>query len=854
MLPGRHVCVSGRLRRSRGVGLEYCPNGLVANILAVLTRLFMANRKEPAAERSIEQAIQNFNKKFNELQDEEIETYTLKDNHETKPFWVSNRGDIILEAFHEHYKVAYEFVIAIAEPVSRTEFIHEYAITQTSLLGASAYNLSAREVLKYLELYSKNVVPPMVLIRVNHVMKRYGKVKLVIKDAKFFVESAEASVLHELLRNPDVRAARKGGSGSGFIKTMVQKDDRSYLTEGERHLRGLQAGGGKHTDSTPTESILERARRLQELEDEVEKGVEGNKLLFENYAMSRMYSFQIDQARVNAVRQAAMWLDMEGGYPILKEYDYLNDLKSPNLNILPKVMFKPRHYQTRALGKMFGNQRAKSGIIVLPCGAGKTFTGISACINVNKSCLVIVTNNVSVEQWKKEFLKFSTISERQVFRLTSKAKEVFDEKKACVCITTYSMMGFSDKKRGAESRRAMERLQSVDWGLMLLDEVHIAPATVFRKVLQRVRALTILGLTATLVREDDLIEDLNFLIGPKLYEANWMDLTDQGHLARVLCKEVWCPMTMPFFQEYLDLQNFRDKKSEEGVHYNKPFRTQQRLYVMNPNKLLICYKLLELHKQRNEKILVFSDDIFALKHYSRVLGVPMIYGKSNSEERLARISQFKMSRTSEVLLISKIGDTSIDLPECQVIIQISSHGGSRRQEAQRLGRVIRPKPGQDPGNKEPNAFFYSLISKGTREDYHNKNRQRYLQDQGYPYTVLDGELMFLKNPNIDFNDAPPGVKEMATDKRARNDLLELVLTAAIDENEVGGDVDGFDADDWKEDYSGNKRGGKKRAREAARRSTHRSLNRMSDVDGNLQYYEKARKPTAPTANFLTARR
>ena len=154
-------------------------------------------------------------------------------------------------------------------------------------------------------------------------------------------------------------------------------------------------------------------------------------------------------------------------------------------------------------------------------------------------------------------------------------------------------MGFNDERRGAESRRAMEMLQSTDWGLMLLDEVHIAPAKTFRRTLQRVRAHTILGLTATLVREDGLIDDLNYLIGPKLYEANWMDLTDDGFLARVMCKEVWCPMTPKFFEEYLVAQDYRDRGREacNGMTIEQPFRRQQRLYVMNPNKLFICHHL-----------------------------------------------------------------------------------------------------------------------------------------------------------------------------------------------------------------------------------------------------------------------
>jgi len=264
---------------------------------------------------------------------------------------------------------------------------------------------------------------------------------------------------------------------------------------------------------------------------------------------------------------------------------------------------------------------------------------------------------------------------------------------------------------------------------VLLDEVHVVPANIFRRVLTVTKAHCKLGLTATLVREDDRISDLNFLIGPKLYEANWMDLQKAGHIANVQCVEVWCPMAPEFYHEYLNAETIGRKLL---------------LYVMNPIKFQYTQFLIKYHEQRGDKIIVFSDNIFALQAYAKKLGKPFIYGPTSGTERMRILNQFQHNPALKTIFISKVGDTSIDLPEANVIIQISSHYGSRRQEAQRLGRILRPKARSED---EFNAFFYSLVSKDTQEMFYSTKRQQFLIDQGYSFKVLaelptQGENLF----------------------------------------------------------------------------------------------------------------
>jgi len=282
------------------------------------------------------------------------------------------------------------------------------------------------------------------------------------------------------------------------------------------------------------------------------------------------------------------------------------------------------------------------------------------------------------------------------------------------------MVSFSGA-RAADSEAVMNKIQNREWGLLLLDEVHVVPAKTFRSVVNKIHAHTKIGLSATLVREDEMIEDLNFLIGPKLYEANWLQLVNNGHLAKVQCTEVWCPMTTEFYRCYLTANAAKGRL----------------LYVMNPNKYQTCQYLIRHHEARVDKILVSSHNIYALVSSANKLQKPHIAGSTKDSERMRIFSSFKYDANVKTIFISKVGDNSIDLPEANVILQISSHFGSRRQEAQRLGRILRPKSGNILREvDEYDAFFYSLVSQDTVEMQYSTKRQQFLVDQGYAFKII----------------------------------------------------------------------------------------------------------------------
>ncbi|XP_071715451.1 general transcription and DNA repair factor IIH helicase/translocase subunit XPB1-like [Rutidosis leptorrhynchoides] len=593
----------------------------------------------------------------------------LKADHANRPLWACADGRIFLETFSSFYKQAYDFLIAIAEPVCRPELMHEYNITPHSLYAAVSVGLETETIISVLNKLSKTKLPKEMIDFVHDSKANYGKVKLVLKKNRYLVESPFPEVLKILLSDEVISRARISSEG----------------------------GDGFTVSSTG---------EIEGIHDEL---------------LNEAHSFEIDSSQVENVKQRC--LPNALNYPMLEEYDFLNDTINPNLEMKLKPEAQPRPYQEKSLSNMFGNGRARSGIIVLPCGAGKSLVGVSAACRIKKSCLCLATNAVSVDQWANQFKLWSNIRDEHICRFTSDNKERFCGN-AGVVVTTYNMVAFSGK-RFEESEKIIEEIRNREWGLLLMDEVHVVPAHMFRKVISITKSHCKLGLTATLVREDERITDLNFLIGPKLYEANWLDLVKGGFIANVLCAEVWCPMTKDFFTEYLKKENSKKK---------------QTLYVMNPNKFRACEYLIRSHEERGDKIIVFADNLFALKIYAEKLEKPMIYGDTRHDERTKILEAFKTSKEVNTVFLSKVGDNSIDIPEANVIIQISSHAGSRRQEAQRLGRILRAKGRLEDrmagGKEEYNAFFYSLVSTDTQEMYYSTKRQQFLIDQGYSFKVI----------------------------------------------------------------------------------------------------------------------
>ncbi|KAK0541409.1 DNA repair helicase RAD25 [Tilletia horrida] len=777
----------------------------------------------------------------------------LKLDHSSRPLWISPEdGHIILEGFSPIADQAQDFLVAIAEPVSRPAYIHEYKLTQYSLYAAVSVGLLPNDIISVLNRLSKVPVPESVVDFIRTNTASFGKVKLVLKQNKYFVESAHPEILRELLQEDVIGNARikpgegddagangNGRAGGGLeVLGKIQAPTRGDLvipgTESAARraqqqqganagASGATAAGGQQAqgavsgtskaqpDSNVTSSANLSTAEAARKEADADLftaiiGVDDADELDDDI----VHNFEIREDSIEKVKKRCQDI----GYPMLEEYDFRNDQLNPDLEIDLKPTTHIRPYQEKSLSKMFGNGRARSGIIVLPCGAGKTLVGITAACTIRKSCLVLCTSSVSVMQWRQQFLQWSNIQDNQISVFTADHKQKFSGASGIV-VSTYSMVA-NTGKRSHSSERMMNFLESREWGFILLDEVHVVPASMFRRVLTKIKAHSKLGLTATLVREDEKIDELNFLVGPKLYEANWMELAAKGHIATVQCAEVWCPMTPEFYREYL----------------RESARKKMLLYCMNPNKFQACQFLINYHEGRGDKIIVFSDNVYALEAYAKKLGKPFIHGGTAQVERMGILQHFQHNPNINTIFLSKVGDTSIDLPEATCLIQISSHFGSRRQEAQRLGRILRAKRRNDEGF---NAFFYSLVSKDTSEMFYSTKRQQFLIDQGYAFRVITHLAGMEDLPELVYRTQPEQVE-----------LLQSVLIANESAADLGTDIVGREwADDLtagaaaRNNGSGGARFGGASGGAARAQRTTGSLNALSGANP-MSYVERNR--------------
>jgi DNA excision repair protein ERCC-3 len=700
----------------------------------------------------------------------------LKSDHTNRPLWIDGRGIILLESFSPLAAQAQDFLTTIAEPESRPMYVHEYKLTMHSLYAAVSVGLQPHDIIRYLESMSKTPVPQDIKDFITKGTASYGKVKLVLKHNRYFVESSDPQMLQTLLKDSVIGPLRV--EGQGIIQESAPQLG-AMIIPGTKEAAGFKQHPGQENASRPQDSGEQNKEddifaTLRDEDDDDDQG--------------QVHSFEIPSEAKEQVQKRCQDL----GYPTLEEYDFRNDTDNPDLAIDLQPKTQIRSYQEKSLSKMFGNGRAKSGIIVLPCGAGKTLVGITAACTIRKGIIILCTSSMSVVQWKAEFLKWSNIQREDIATFTSDNKEPFSRSTGII-VSTYSMVT-QNRNRSHDSKKMMDFMTSREWGLMILDEVHVVPASIFRRVTSAIGTHSKLGLTATLLREDDKIRDLNFLIGPKLYEANWMELAEQGHIAKVQCAEVWCPMDPSFYREYLETTP----------------RKRTLLYIMNPHKFQACQYLIDYHEKRGDKTIVFSDNVYALEAYAKTLKKVYIFGGTPQAERIRILQNFQFNENINTLFLSKIGDTSIDLPEATCLIQISSHYGSRRQEAQRLGRILRAKRRNDEGF---NAFFYSLVSKDTTEVKYSAKRQGFLCDQGYAFKTIT---------HLQGIDALPDLKFRT--RQEKQELLQQVML----QNETAGDQEQVDDlfDDRRTMKSGKGKG----------RGVRRTAGTLGDLSGQDAIY------------------
>lgn len=634
------------------------------------------------------------------------------------PIIVQGDKSILLEVDNPQYADARDLLARFAELEKSPEYVHTYRLTPLSLWNAAAAGLNAQAILQGLNQFSKYPLPDNVRIDIIEAIGRYGRIKIVVEDGRMLLISDDASLMEEISRHKLFQPLMKARLGRN--------------------------------------------------------------------------TFEIDPGQRGHVKRVLMQI----GYPAEDLAGYTEGEHFPfelrGLGANTGMPFDLRNYQAEAADVYWagGSAAGGSGVIVLPCGAGKTIVGIAAMAKSQCATLILTPNTVSVRQWIREILDKTTITEDQIGEYTGLKKEVRP-----ITVTTYQVLIHHSLKRKAKAddkaltvngngatsgdmdgsddismadmiavleeptvsrsnkggaewvtasgRKSkgpkklpnlseyphMELFNSLNWGLIIYDEVHLLPAPVFRMTAE-IQSRRRLGLTATLVREDGAEGDVFSLVGPKKYDVPWKDLERQGWIATAECHEIRVTLDDDDRMEYA--VTGQDKK------YRFAASTRKKLPMIS----------MLMHKHRDDEVLIIGQFLDQLHAIAERIGAPLITGETPVREREKLFQQF---RTGEItkLVLSRVGNFSIDLPDANVLIQVSGMFGSRQEEAQRLGRVLRPKA------NGLLAHFYSIVTRDTLDQDFAAKRQMFLTEQGYHYDIMYEDEVAAYQPAIIAQDATP---------------------------------------------------------------------------------------------------
>jgi DNA excision repair protein ERCC-3 len=592
-----------------------------------------------------------------------------------KPMIVQGDGTILLEVENEFYPECRDWLSRFAELIKSPEYIHTYRLTPLAIWNAAASGLKSEKVLEILKRFSKYQLPQNVAADIQDWFFRYGRLKLE-KVADEEAASTSYTFPFDQQRRSQINLL------------LLTSPDDLLITE-------------IYNNKSVNKYIL-------------------RKLSSNNLLIDSMYRGRIKNALIKI------------GFPVEDLVGFIPGDPLP-IRLRDRIAsrnaaFSLRDYQKHASEAFYasGSERGGNGVIVMPCGSGKTIVGIDIISKVCQETLIIGSSTVGVRQWISELLEKSHIDRNMIGEYTGDLKELKP-----ITVTTYQCLTYSNfkarnnKKRqnsnsinlnDAHDQRAyphLEIFRKKNWGLIIYDEVHLLPAPVFR-ITAEIQAKRRLGLTATLVREDGMEDDVFSLVGPKRFDSPWKELEDQGWIAEAACYEIRVGMDYDYRMKYA----------------TSSLRNKYRIAAENPRKFQLVKQLISEHEGEEDTILVIGDYIDQLMQISSFTNAPIITGKTRNSERERLYSFFRRSEI-KLLVVSKVANYAIDLPDANIAIQVSGTFGSRQEEAQRLGRILRPKK----PNKQ--AYFYTVVSKDTIDQEYAAKRQLFLTERGYKYTIVD---------------------------------------------------------------------------------------------------------------------
>jgi DNA excision repair protein ERCC-3 len=560
------------------------------------------------------------------------------------PLIVQSDKTLLLDVHAPKAEDARAAILPFAELEKSPEHIHTFRITPLSLWNAASAGLTPGDIAAVLEKFTRYPIPSGIVEGFSDTMSRYGKIRMV--------SAAQLT--------SDGMPAEAG-------------EDELFLFTGDPAIRA-EIGAVKILDKYLEKTAIGFRLRL------TNRGIVKRELIRLGWPVQDMAPLVSGEPLETAFRDATA-----GGLP-----------------------FKVRDYQLEAARSVLGDggPGAGYGVVVLPCGSGKTVVGMAVMSSLKTNTLILTTNVAAVHQWINELLDKTGLSREQIAEYTGDSKAV-----APVTVATYQIITWRPVKDGEFPHFKLFRERP--WGLIIYDEVHLLPAPVFR-VTAELQAVRRLGLTATLVREDGAEDAVFSLVGPKRYDVPWKDLEGKGWIACALCTEI--RLDMP---------------EELKVPYAVASpREKYRMASENLLKETVVKQLIENHPE--DFILVIGQYLNQLGSLANMLKAPLITGKMPNAERERIYSAFKRGEI-RVIVVSKVANFAIDLPDASMAVQVSGSFGSRQEEAQRLGRILRPKGKAGEGGR--NSYFYTVVSRYTVEEDFAANRQKFLAEQGYKYSI-----------------------------------------------------------------------------------------------------------------------
>lgn len=548
------------------------------------------------------------------------------------PLIVQGDGTILLDVSARDFEEIRNFMLVFAELLKSPEYIHTYRITLVSLWNAASLNYTSQSIIDFLKKYTSYEIPKNIIKQIKTSIEKYGKVKIIKEDEKYYLISDDRDIIDEILH----------------YKAVVKY---------------------------------------------IKKEIDDNKI-----EIDPIYRGHIKLALINI------------GYPVQDLAGY-KDGEEYRFNLRKKLIssgenFVLRDYQKNSADAFYANGKPEggAGVISLPCGTGKTIVGLDIMHRIQNKTLIIVTGVTACRQWREEILDKTDIPPEDIGEYNGLNKEIKP-----ITIATYKILTYRKNKESPFVH--FEIFFRKNWGLVIYDEVHLLPAPII-KLTSEIQSMRRLGLTATLIREDGLEKDVFCLIGPKKFDMPWRELEEKKFIAEAYCYDIRIPLDESHREDYII--------SSDKIKF--------RIASENILKYDIVKKIIEKLKGKN--ILIIGQYLSQLDEMQKRTGYTIITGKTPQSERDIIYKKFK-SGEIKTLIVSKVANLAVDLPDANVLIQISGTFGSRQEEAQRLGRVLRPKKGE---NK---SYFFSIITNDTKEEDFSHKRQLFLTEQGYHYELLD---------------------------------------------------------------------------------------------------------------------